>query len=47
VAAHHHGARVLRQARVDRADVPGAIRATAQFSSLCPDSATVMFRRLA
>ena len=31
---------------VDRADVPGAIRATAQFSSLCPDSATVMVKRL-
>ena len=31
---------------VDRADVPGVIRATAQFSSLCPDSATVMVKRL-
>jgi amino-acid N-acetyltransferase len=37
----------LGYAAVDRADVPGAIRATAQFSSLCPDSATVMVRRLA
>lgn len=37
----------LGYAAVDRADVPDAIRATAQFSSLCPDSATVMVRRLA
>ena len=37
----------LGYAAIDRADVPGAIRATAQFSSLCPDSATVMVRRLA
>ena len=36
----------LGYAAVDRADVPGAIRATAQFSSLCPDSATVMVKRL-
>jgi len=36
----------LGYAAVDRADVPGAIRATAQFSSLCADSATVMVKRL-
>ena len=36
----------LGYAAVDRADVPGAIRATAQFSSLCPDSATAMVKRL-
>ena len=36
----------LGYAAVDRADVPGAIRATEQFSSLCPDSATVMVKRL-
>ena len=36
----------LGYAAVDRADVPGPIRATAQFSSLCPDSATVMVKRL-
>ena len=32
---------------VDRAGVPGPIRATAQFSALCPDSATAMVKRLA
>jgi N-acetylglutamate synthase-like GNAT family acetyltransferase len=37
----------LGYAAVDRAGVPGAIRATAQFSALCPDSATVMVKRLA
>jgi N-acetylglutamate synthase-like GNAT family acetyltransferase len=37
----------LGYAAVDRADVPDAIRATAQFSSFCPDSAAVMVRRLA
>lgn len=29
-----------------RSDVPDAIRASRQFSSLCPDSATVMSKRL-
>jgi N-acetylglutamate synthase-like GNAT family acetyltransferase len=37
----------LGYAAVDRAGVPGAIRATPQFSALCPDSATVMVKRLA
>jgi N-acetylglutamate synthase-like GNAT family acetyltransferase len=32
---------------VDRSEVPAAIRATAQFSALCPDSATAMVRRIA
>jgi N-acetylglutamate synthase-like GNAT family acetyltransferase len=36
----------LGYAAVDRAGVPGAIRATAQFSALCPDSATAMVKRL-
>jgi N-acetylglutamate synthase-like GNAT family acetyltransferase len=31
---------------VDRAQVPAAIRASTQYSSLCPDSATVMVKRL-
>jgi N-acetylglutamate synthase-like GNAT family acetyltransferase len=34
-------------AAVERDDVPEAIRATAQFASLCPDSAAVMMKRLA
>ena len=29
-----------------RSDVPGSIRATAQFASLCPESAAVMTKRL-
>lgn len=37
----------LGYARIDRAEVPAAIRATAQFVSLCPDSATAMVKRLA
>ena len=37
----------LGYARVDRAEVPAAIRATAQFASLCPDTATAMAKRLA
>jgi amino-acid N-acetyltransferase len=31
---------------VDRASVPEAVRATREFSALCPDSATCMMRRL-
>jgi len=31
---------------VDRSEVPAAIRATAQFSALCPDSASAMVKRL-
>ena len=37
----------LGYAAVDRAAVPAAIRATAQFASLCPDTAAVMVKRLA
>jgi N-acetylglutamate synthase-like GNAT family acetyltransferase len=37
----------LGYAAVDRATVPAAIRATTQFASLCPDTATVMMKRLA
>lgn len=33
--------------RVERADVPEAIRATTEFSTLCPSSATCMHRSLA
>ena len=29
---------------IDRADVPEAIKATREFSSLCPDTATVMWK---
>jgi amino-acid N-acetyltransferase len=36
----------LGYATVDRATVPAAIRATTQFAALCPDSATVMVKRL-
>jgi N-acetylglutamate synthase-like GNAT family acetyltransferase len=36
----------LGYAVIDRGQVPAAIRATAQYSSLCPDSATVMVKRL-
>jgi N-acetylglutamate synthase-like GNAT family acetyltransferase len=36
----------LGYAVVDRGEVPAAIRATAQFSALCPDTATVMVKRL-
>ncbi len=32
--------------RIDRASVPPAIRETTQFSELCPDSATVLRKRL-
>ncbi|AUV83911.1 GNAT family N-acetyltransferase [Salinigranum rubrum] len=32
--------------RVDRADAPASIRGTSQFESLCPDTATVMRKRL-
>ena len=31
---------------VERADVPGSIRESRQFSTLCPDSATVMYKRV-
>lgn len=37
----------LGYAAVTRGDVPEAIRATAQFTSLCPDTAAVMMKRLA
>jgi N-acetylglutamate synthase-like GNAT family acetyltransferase len=37
----------LGYAVVDRSQVPAAIRATAQFSALCPDTAAVMVKRLA
>ena len=33
-------------ARLDRSAAPAAIRATAQFSALCPDSAVLMLKRL-
>jgi len=33
-------------AAVDRATVPAGIRATTQFAALCPDTATVMMKRL-
>jgi N-acetylglutamate synthase-like GNAT family acetyltransferase len=36
----------LGYAEIGRSDVPASIRATAQFASLCPDSATVMVKRL-
>ncbi|MEM1412788.1 MAG: GNAT family N-acetyltransferase, partial [Pseudomonadota bacterium] len=32
--------------QVDRSSVPVAVRASRQFSSLCPDSAVVMCKRL-
>ncbi len=37
----------LGYAVCDRAAIPAAIRATQQFTALCPASATVMFKRLA
>jgi amino-acid N-acetyltransferase len=37
----------LGYAAVDRGTVPAAIRATAQFALLCPDTAAVMAKRLA
>jgi amino-acid N-acetyltransferase len=37
----------LDYATVERAEVPDAVRATAQFSCLCPASAIVMRKRLA
>jgi amino-acid N-acetyltransferase len=36
----------LGYAAVERGAVPSAIRATAQFASLCPDTAAVMAKRL-
>lgn len=36
----------LGYAPCDRADIPHAIRQTRQFSSLCPDTAAVMCKRL-
>ena len=36
----------LGYAAVERASVPAAIRATAQFASLCPDTAAVMMKRI-
>lgn len=35
----------LGYARVDRADVPDAVRSSRQFASLCPDDAVVMCKR--
>jgi len=37
----------LGYARVERADVPEAVRASRQFASLCPDDAVVMSKRVA
>lgn len=37
----------LDYALIDRAAAPAAIRATAQFASLCPDSAAVMAKQVA
>ncbi len=31
---------------IDRSDVPASVRSSRQFSALCPDSATVMCKRL-
>ena len=36
----------LGYAKVDRAQAPAAIRASTQFSKLCPDSAVLMLKRL-
>lgn len=36
----------LGYTEIGRSDVPASIRATAQFASLCPDSAAVMVKRL-
>lgn len=37
----------LHYAAVDRAQAPPPIRASAQFSSLCPDTAVLMMKRIA
>ena len=37
----------LGYAVIDRASAPASIRATTQFTALCPDTATVMRKRLA
>ena len=36
----------LGYAPIDRATVPASIRASAQFASLCPDTAAAMMKRL-
>lgn len=36
----------LEYVSVDRSDVPQSIRDSRQFSSLCPDSAAVMYKRV-
>jgi amino-acid N-acetyltransferase len=36
----------LGYAKLERAQAPAGIRATSQFSSLCPDSAALMLKRL-